>query len=268
VSGDRPNAVVTLLAALPAAIEFLTPARVHFGRELPEAAVGSSSAFFPVVGLLLGLVLIGVDRLLGRVIPALALNAMLLIVLSAGSGLLHLDGLADTADGLLGGATPERSLEIMRDSRIGAFGAAAIALTLLLQWTLLADLVAPWRRPALLLFPVLGRSAMVAAIAAFPYARRQGLGTVFRRYVWPWSAPVALVLALILSVLCFGGSGVALWGIMLLTAIAAGGYLTSRIGGLTGDTYGAICELTQVLVLLAIVSAHSSGWLLPWLIHG
>jgi cobalamin synthase len=73
---------------------------------------------------------------------------------------------------------------------------------------------------------------------------------------------------LALSVLCFGGSGAALWGAALLAALALGAFLRSRVGGLTGDNYGAICEVSQLVVLLLIVSAHASGWLLPGLVHG
>jgi adenosylcobinamide-GDP ribazoletransferase len=253
---------------LPAAVEFLTPLRLHSGGEFPDAAIGSSLAFFPVVGLLLGLALVGIDRLLSGVLPPAPLNALLVTFLAAATGLLHLDGLADTVDGLLGGRSRERRLVIMRDSRIGAFGATALTLTLLLQWAALTDLVSPWRRPGLLLVPVLGRAAMAAAIGAFPYARQEGLGTLFRRYVWPWPAPIALATALLLAIVCFSGSGVALWGAMLLCTIGLGALLTSQLGGLTGDTYGAICELTQVLILFLLLSAHTTGWLAPWLIKG
>jgi len=253
--------LATPFAALPAAIEFLTPLRAHRGDPLSEAAIGSSSAYFPLVGLLLGLAILGLDRLLFAVLPAPATGALLVALLAAASGLLHLDGLADTADGLLGGGTRERRLEIMRDSRIGAFGAAALAIMILLQWAAIMSLVPPWRGPGLVLFPVLGRTAMVAAIAAFPYAREQGLGVAFRSHVWPWAAPVAAVFSLGVSVVCFGGGGVALWGAALLCAAILGLLIAPRLGGLTGDTYGAICEVTQVVLLLLIASGHQTGWL-------
>ena len=256
-----------LIAALPAAVEFLTPIRVYRGGVLSEAAIGSSSAYFPAVGLLLGLALLGLDRLLSSVLPVTAASAVLVAFLAVATGFLHLDGVADTADGLLGGSTPERRLEIMRDSRIGAFGAAALVLVLLLEWTALASLVPPWRGPGLVLFPILGRTAMVAAIAAFPYARSEGLGFVFRRHVWPWAAPAAAVLSLGLSILCFGISGTALWGASLLVAALMGFALWPRLGGLTGDTYGAICEITQVVILLLMVSGHQTGWLGPGILR-
>ncbi len=254
--------------ALPAAVEFLTPLRLHGRNELPEAAIGCSSAFFPVVGLLLGLTLVGIDRLLSPVLPPEPLNALLVAFLAAATGLLHLDGLADTADGVFGGHTREQRLAIMRDSRIGAFGAVALVLVLLLQWSALSALVAPWRIPGLLLFPILGRGAMALAIAAFPYARPQGLGTLFRRYIWPWPAPVALAISLLMAVICFAGGGAVLWAAMILLTPGLGALLSTRLGGLTGDSYGAICELNEVVTLLLIVSAHFTGWLAPGVVRG
>ena len=251
----------TPLTALPAAIEFLTPVRAHPGGPLPDAAIGSSSAYFPLVGLLLGLALLGLDRLLSPILPGPVASALLVAFLAGSTGLLHLDGLADTVDGLLGGHTRESRLAIMRDSHIGAFGATALIILLLLQWTAIAALVPPWRGAGLVLFPVLGRTAMVAAIAAFPYARAEGLGVLFRDHVLPWAAPVAALLSLTLSVVCFGRSGVALWGAALLTAAVLGLILSPRLGGLTGDSYGAVCEVTQVLILVLILTGHQTGWL-------
>lgn len=255
-----------LLAPL-AALEFLTPLRFRSARELDPAAIGRSSAFFAIVGFLIGLALVGLDRLLALALPDVAVDALLVVALALFSGALHLDGLADSADGLFGGHTPERRLEIMRDSRTGSFGALAIGLLLLLQWSSLIALLPPWRAPGLLLFPTLGRAAMVPAIACFPYARSEGLGVLFRRYVWPWPAPVAVLSALVVSVALFSGSGAALWGVSMLLALGLGAAITPLLGGLTGDTYGAICELTQVVVLLLIVSGHQLGWLQPWLVR-
>lgn len=251
-----------------AALEFLTPVRLTGSTSLPAAAIGRSSALFPFIGLLLGLVLIGIDRVVTIVFPPAVVDALLVTALATVTGALHFDGLADTADGLFGGHSRQRRLEIMRDSRIGSFGALAVALVVLLQWTALLVLAPPWRRPGLLLFPVLGRSAMVCALAAFPYAREEGLGTLFRRYVWPWPLLVAELSAFAAAIVCFGGSGAALWGASLLVPIVLGAGISALLGGLTGDSYGAICEITQVVVLLLIDSAHQTGWLLPWLIRG
>lgn len=250
------------------AVEFLTIFRFRRSGDVEMPGVGRSSGFFPAVGFLLGLMLVGLDRLFSAALPAPVVDALLVTAVATLSGGLHLDGLADCADGLFGGHTPERRLAIMRDSRAGSFGALAISLLLLLQWTALLSLVPPWRTPGLLLFPALGRAAMVVALATFPYARTEGLGVLFRQYVWPWPAPLALLSSLILSIALFGGSGSALCGAGVLVAILLGCAMTSMLGGLTGDCYGAICEITQIAVLLLIVSGHQLGWLRPWLIQG
>lgn len=261
----RPK--INLLLAL-AALEFLTPIPLRGGDRLDPATIGRSSALFPAVGLLLGLMLVGLDRGLSHVLPAGPVAALLVVALAILSGGLHLDGLADSADGLFGGRTPERRLEIMRDSRIGSFGALTLGLIVLLQWSALVSLVSPWRTPALLLFPVLGRCALVVALAAFRYARPQGLGVLFRRHVWPWPAPVAIASSLVIAVLLFGGGGAFIGVVAILFALALGAAISARLGGLTGDTYGALCELTQILVLLLILSGQQTGWMHPWLLRG
>lgn len=250
------------------AVEFLTIFRFRRSFDVDLSAVGRSSGFFPAVGFLLGLMLVGLDRLFGAALPPPVVDALLVTAGAILSGGLHLDGLADSVDGLFGGHTSERRLAIMRDSRTGAFGALALSLVLLLQWTALLSLVPPWRAPGLLLFPALGRAAMVVALAGFPYARTEGLGVPFRQYIWPWPAPLALLSSLILSIVLFGGSGSALWGAAVLVAILLGFVMNSMLGGLTGDCYGAICEVTQLTVLLLTVSGHQLGWLRPWLIQG
>lgn len=257
-----------LLLLLPAALEFLTPLRIRPASELEAATIGRASALFPLVGVLLGLALALLDRLLRSALPSPAADALLVTCFAMFSGALHIDGLADSADGLIGGRTRERRLEIMRDSRTGVFGALAIALLVLVQWNALLTLTPPWRLGGLLLFPALGRMAMVIALAAFPYARPQGLGVLFRRYAWPWPVPVATVSSLVLAVALFGGGGAALWGVAVLLALGLGAAISNRLGGLTGDSYGAICEITQVVVLMLIVSGHQTGWLRPWLIEG
>ena len=109
---------------------------------------------------------------------------------------------------------------------------------------------------------------MVVALGAFPYARPQGLGVLFRRSVWPWPVPVALASSLVCAVVFFGVGGAILWAATVGFSLALGAAMASRLGGLTGDTYGAVCELAQVLVLLLILSGQQTGWAHPWLLSG
>jgi len=266
--GSAVRTALQPLLLASAALEFLTPVRLRGGGRLDDTIVGRSSSLFPLVGLLLGLALLGFERVAGGLFPPLLVNALLVTLYVTATGAIHLDGLADTVDGLFGGHTPARRLEIMRDSRIGTFGALALLLVLLLQLSALSALDSPWRRPGLLLYPVLGRSAMVVALAAFPYARPEGLGVLFRSHVLPWPLAFAQLSALTCAIICFGGSGTVLWAASVLVALGLGALAIGLLGGLTGDTYGAIGEIVQIVILLLIVSAHRLGWLLPWLIRG
>jgi adenosylcobinamide-GDP ribazoletransferase len=257
--------------SLAAAIEFLTILRLRpltYVRADATAAI-RSQGLFPVVGLLLGLILVGLDRGLSLVLPAAAVAAVLAVSLALLTGGLHLDGLADTADGLFGGHTPEQRLAIMRDSRTGTYGALAIACVLLLKWVALASLVVLYRPGAILIFPALGRLAMVLAVAGFSYGRAHGLGAGWQEAA---RQPVTLVTAVAISiaaaVLLFSVAGLALVAVAALVAGLTGLYCRSRLGGLTGDTYGAVSELTEVVVLFVILTGQETGWLIPLLWKG
>ncbi len=147
--------------------------------------LGRSVAYYPLVGVLLGVLLAGLDAILTYILPC---NVIAVLVLAAWvilTGALHLDGYLDSCDGLFGGHSPERRLEIMRDERVGAFGLAGGVLLLLLKYTALVALPAegglvPNRAVALLLAPTLGRWAMSSVVVAFPYARSEGLGRVVK----------------------------------------------------------------------------------------
>lgn len=236
------------------ALEFLTILRLR-RPPLPETEVlGKSLAFFPAVGLLLGGVLAGIDRAvldsLGPGITGWLLMSLLLLL----TGALHADGLADTADGVFGASTPERRLAVMRDSSIGAFGAAALVAVLGLKAAALGGLSGGSRIEALIVVPALARWACVVAIAAFPYARAQGLGSAFRANARSWPAPVAGAIALVACFVGLGFEGLALWALSTLAALLLGALITSRIGGMTGDAYGAVVEVSEALLFVVAVA--------------
>jgi adenosylcobinamide-GDP ribazoletransferase len=200
------------------------------------------------------------DTALQLVFPVAVVAALLLAASVLLTGGLHLDGLMDTADGVFGGHTVARRLEIMRDSRTGSYGVLAGVLVVLLKFACLISLPPGMRTVALMLAPLSGRWSMVLCIAFFPYARPEGLGAAFRtgvtRPVASLATLVAFVLATALSVL----SGLALWPgpILLLAAGVAAWALASRMAakllGLTGDCYGAVNELVESFVLLLLVA--------------
>jgi adenosylcobinamide-GDP ribazoletransferase len=240
------------------ALELLTILRLRQAPILPSRVFGASQAWFPAVGLALGLATWGLWQALDGYLGAAILGWLVVAALVVLSGGLHVDGLADTADGLFGGQSRDESLRIMRDSHIGAFGATAVIIDLGLKASCIAALVAG-HTEALILAPALSRWSMVVAIGAFPYARPEGLGAAFNEAVWPWPAAVATLTAGAAALLLLGPAGLIIAGIAGATALAAGGYVSHRLGGLTGDIYGAINECSEVAVLLAFLVLAAEG---------
>ncbi len=253
-----------LLSAL-SALEFLTVFRFRRPAVVSAAALARSQLWYPMVGLLVGLAIAGVDRLLAGRMPGGPEAVLLLILLEGVSGLLHIDGLADSGDGLLGLHTPERRLEIMRDSATGAFGVAVMIFYLLLMFACLDALTAPTRTAILIVVPVAGRAAMVCVAAAVPYARSSGLASGFHAAARSWVGAAALTIAAGVTFLVGGLGGLALLGIGLIAALLVALFARARIGGMTGDVIGASCEVAQAGVLLFAVVLQSQAWFRPWL---
>lgn len=232
------------------AIGFLTRIPV------PTRLIGAADArtrslcWYPAVGLLLGAVLSACAWAM-RGWPALLAAAVVLAAWVALTGALHLDGLADSADAWIGGlGDRERTLAIMKDPRCGPAGVVALVLVLLLKFAALAS--APWW-PGLLLAPLLGRAALPAAFLALPYVRAGGMGEELRGASRA-SSVVALALV-VATCLCLGGRGrMALAAAVLVFAVWRAACLR-RLGGMTGDTCGALAELTEAAVLIAVAVA-------------
>ena len=214
------------------------------------ARMGPSQAYFPLVGLALGGALAALDLAAREALPTLATSALLVVALLALTRALHAEGFIDSCDGLFGGHTRERRLEIFRDPHVGAFAVLGGAGLLLLKWSLVTGIPDEERTALLVLFPCISRSGMVAAMAAFPYAREQGLGRSFEDGRRAWQVMFALVTATAASVLLLGFAGLALLAGAVVTALAIGRWVTGLLGGMTGDTYGAVNELGEVVVLL------------------
>jgi adenosylcobinamide-GDP ribazoletransferase len=178
--------------------------------------------------------------------------AAVVLLLMVFSGCLHLDGLSDTADGFLSSRSRERTLEIMKDSHVGAMGVIAIVGVLLLKFAALASIPPARLWPAVLLMPLAGRAAIVIHLAVLPYARPDGLARVFyQRRVWPAAVVSALLLvAVAWFVLDLKGFGI--WVLWLVATLALAAYVRRKIGGTTGDTLGAVCEIIEVLPAVAI----------------
>jgi adenosylcobinamide-GDP ribazoletransferase len=251
-------------AALPLALEFLTVLRLRHAAAYDGPTLGVSLGWFPLVGLGIGALLAALDWVAGLALAPPAVAALLAACPALITRGLHLDGLADSADGLFGGHTPERRLAIMKDSRTGSFGATGIALVLLLQYAALLSLSGPARWAVLLLVPALARAAMVVAVALFPYARPEGLGRLYHAHARPGPLLAAAGTSALLALALLGAGGLVLWLVAGGLALLLGRFASARLGGLTGDIYGAVGVLTEVVLLLAAASATEHGWLRPW----
>jgi adenosylcobinamide-GDP ribazoletransferase len=214
---------------------------------------GRSLYFFGVVGLMIGGLLVLVDFVTAPWWPSAITNVLILATLLLVTGGLHFDGLLDTCDGIFSQKTSDQRLEVMRDSRSGAFAVAGGVLDLLLWWACSVDLTGGHHYAALLLMAVTSRAAMVLAIVLFPYAREVGLGRDFRSRGSVWAAVVNSALTLGVGFGLLGIDGLFSAAAGLVGAILGGMYLMTRLPGLTGDCYGAVNELAQIATLFALV---------------
>jgi len=235
-----------------AAIQFLTILPLPAALDPDGRALGHSLPFFPLVGLAIGAVAALADWALWHILPLGVTSVLSVILLIAASGALHLDGLADTADGLFSARPRERVLEIMRDSRTGPMGVAAIVAVITLKIALLSSLAAPGRWWVLVLTPVAGRCALLIHLALLPYVRPEGgLADLFHQNRSQGHALWALLFLLALGSLAGGFPGFLAAAVAALAALLLAAYLQRRLGGLTGDTLGAACELTELAPALA-----------------
>ena len=235
-----------------AALQFLTvfPWPRRMARTTDEIARGA--IFFPAIGLLLGSILVLVNYLLAPFTHAGLSSVLLVALLALLTGGLHLDGLGDTFDGLGAGGDRERMLRIMDDSHTGAFGVIAIVLVLFLKINALESLdFDRWR--ALLAAPVLGRWAMVL-MGHRSKAAKPGLGSTLIDHLSTTHLILATFITLLLIAAILRGAGIALMVWVAVFSMASKIYFHRRLGGVTGDTFGAVGELseTSVLLLLAV----------------
>jgi len=243
-----------------AAWRFLTIIPLPFFRETTEKDLNNSPVFFPVVGLVIGLILAGLSLLFGLFFNRTISSILVVIAWVIITGAMHLDGLADTCDGL-GGSNIDERLEIMRDSHHGTFGVTGIVCILLLRVFSISGISGSWLTGSLILAPVAGRWAMVMAITRFPYPRPSGLGTVFKKNAGTFNLIVAFLVLLIVSLVLPLWSGVIIAVVAVLVAFLLACFLFRIFGGLTGDNYGAINEIVETAVLLLCVLFSTHRWL-------
>ncbi|MFC2011051.1 adenosylcobinamide-GDP ribazoletransferase [Chloroflexota bacterium] len=251
-----------------AALSFLTIIPVPYRREISPEEIGYSIVYFPVVGGIIGLILVGLNWLLGNYLPSAVVNGLLIVSLVVISGAMHLDGFADTFDGIAGHKTVEARWQVMRDSRVGAFGIIGVFLLLLLKYVSLSSIPASLMMATLVLMPVVSRWAMVYAVFTYPYARPEGLGKVFKQGAKWQGFVIATVITMVVviglarlaNVTYFYLAGLAImFGVWVIVVVLAT-YLKRKFAGLSGDTYGAINETAEVGVLILVCLLAYNQW--------
>jgi adenosylcobinamide-GDP ribazoletransferase len=237
--------------ALRLAFAFLTvlPLRSRDG-QVTEADLAASRFAYPLVGLAIGLVLAGLSEALARLPAPPLLSAFLLVGTGVAiTGGLHLDGLADTADGLFLWGDADRRLAAMRDPRLGSFGAMALTLALLGKFAALASLGGHRRGLALLVAAAAGRTLVLVSAGLARYARREGTGRILVEECTLREAQVAAALVVILGA-TLAGPGLAAAALALGLAWGLTRLADRRLGGVTGDTLGALVELGELAFLV------------------
>ncbi|MFB9277766.1 adenosylcobinamide-GDP ribazoletransferase [Cohnella cellulosilytica] len=222
-----------------------------------------SPKYYPLVGLLLGAVIWLAARLaeLGFGSAASPVAAALVVAFWIyATGALHLDGWMDLADGLGSQRSRERTLEIMKDSRVGAMGVVAAIVLILLKVAAVQQLAAAGALLALTVVPAMARAALLGAIRFFPYIQREGgLGSGLRGGVTPAALLVNGLLVLAASFAAGRWMGVIAFAAILLAGGLFGRSIVRRLGGFTGDVYGALIEGAETLALLVLLILNTEG---------
>jgi adenosylcobinamide-GDP ribazoletransferase len=236
------------MISIIAAFQFLTIFPTLIKRLFTSQEMGRAVAWFPLVGMVLGFFLYAVNYSARIVFPDSISSTLTLLAWVMFTRAFHLDGFMDTCDGLFGGFTPERRMEIMKDSRIGVFGVAGGILVLLTQYSAILASVNPLA--AFVLAATLGRWASPLVIYFLPYAREDGLGSEMKRNVGIQEVIGATLITGLVSWFVYGWFGFVLMLIAAIAAFLIGFYTMRLLPGLTGDIYGTVTTIVETLVLL------------------
>lgn len=235
------------------AMQFLT--RFTITKEpVSEKELGESMAYFPLIGMIIGFFLVLINVVLQNFLPSLVVNSLILVALVILTGAIHLDGFVDTIDGLAVGKDREDILEIMRDSRVGAIGVVAVCCLLITKLSLLYEMPAYLKNSSLILMTVLGRWVMVMSASSSFYARRgSGLGRAFIDNVGLKEFVVASIITALIGLCLMFIKGLILIVIVYPITLLLISLIKKRLDGLTGDTLGWICEITEVVALFGVI---------------
>jgi adenosylcobinamide-GDP ribazoletransferase len=255
--------VVKNLNSFFVALSFLTRIPVPGeGGNFTTNSLSRSTIFFPVVGAIIGAVNAGLYIILNPFLPTSVLAVIIVALPIFITGGIHFDGLLDTCDGLFSGRSRERSLEIMRDSRVGSMGVIAGIFNVMLRYSILIELPGAVLPFILVTQAVTGRWVMSMALHFFPYARKDGgLGQGFTEGKKIIYISLSSGFALLITMLINGAAGVFIVLIVTGLSLLIACWVMRKIGGLTGDVYGALNEVAENIFLLLWLVGSSMFYL-------
>ena len=239
--------ITNLFKRFFAALTLLTVIPVP-GYKPDEEDIAHAKAFFPLVGLVVGLIAYGIARLMILFVPPAVIAGFMVILLAGASKAFHLDGLADTADGFFSSRSRERMLEIMHDSRIGSMGVFALIAVLGLKAAGFFSLKLIDIPNAVLFAAISGRCAIVIHVFSSKYAREEGLGKITFRHKSPFCLIWILLFIFGTGYFLFSINGLITAGVITLFVLLWSFYTQRQIKGATGDTLGACEEICEMLV--------------------
>ena len=227
-------------------LQFMTRIPVPVKVEYDEEKLGKSIKYFPLVGLIIGFFLFAVNFFAGKVIENRQITAVVVIMAEILiTGLIHIDGLADTADGLFSYAGKEKMLEIMKDSRIGTNGTVALILYFLAKTVFLSGVKPEY----ILLYPIISRMSTSINAGLGEYARKKGMSNGIIEKNDKKDAVISILITAVLSFVILGLKGLIVLAILFILLFMKN--VKKKIDGITGDTMGASLEITGILVLFA-----------------
>lgn len=239
------------------ALKFLTNLPVSKNLEFQEETLAKSTRYFPLIGILIGSILVGVNFLFSLIFSPVIVSVIILISLIWITRGFHLDGFMDTVDGLFGGMNKDERLRMMKDVQIGSFGVIALVVLLLLKFTLILELSGQKLFPLILiLMPALGRWSMVAAMPLYSYPRERGIG-FFTKFVRKKDVLIASIIMFVFAIGLLRLEGLILLFSTFVFMLLITKLISRKIGGMTGDTYGALNEIIEVIILASVYLINS-----------
>ncbi len=243
--------LLPIIKPLLVALQFLTRIPVEFVKKPTDLEVAQSVLFYPVVGLFIGIILTVINANLYEVSDFLRAS-IVVIAWVVITGALHIDGLADSVDAWAGGlGDKEKTLAIMKDPNCGPMGVVSIVLLILVKFSVVASI--PAENYLLLIFvPVLARAVILLLFLSTPYAREEGIASEYFVLFLKKANIIVLIIVALLSLAILQIQAMIVVSIVVLLFAYLRWQMTKRIGGFTGDTAGALIEITEIVVLIVL----------------